>query len=234
MAGNGARYSDEFKQKALDLSEKIGNKKAAEQLGISSCTIDYLRYKRNKEQKAMSKNKTKPSIEKEKTQSKEIKIEFQIPQVDTNPFKRGKIYYISRTNNVGAEIGKSRPGIIVSNDNINKDYDTLEVIFLTTKIKSATPEHVMIKSSGITSLAVCEQISTIDKGRVREYIGECTEDEMKAIDRAILASMALDDYVEEPLNNDQQLLTIKAELKAYKDMYEKLLNKYLKDMSQKR
>ena len=231
MAGNGNRFSGELVQKALDLSEKVGNKKAAEELGISAKQIANLRC--NWKKKLASMNKEKPTTEEQIAEDKP-NIEFKLPEIDETPFKRGKIYYISRTGSVGAEMKKNRPAVIVSNDDINKKLGVVEVVFLTTAQKSVVPEHVVIQSSGTSAITICEQITTIDKSKIREYIGECTEEEMKLIDKALLASLKLENYIAEPISDSLQVVKIKAERDTYKELYDKLLNKYMEERVSKK
>ena len=226
MAGNGNRFPGELVQKALDLSEKVGNKKAAEELGISAIQIANLRY--NWKKRLASMNKEKPTTEDKPN------IKFKLPEIDETPFKRGKIYYISRTGSVGSEMKKNRPAVIVSNDDINKKLGVVEVVFLTTAQKSVVPEHVVIQSSGTSAITICEQITTIDKSKIREYIGECTEEEMKLIDKALLASLKLENYIAEPISDSLQVVKIKAERDTYKELYDKLLNKYMEEIVSKK
>ncbi len=226
MAGNGNRFSGELVQKALDYSEKYGNKKAAEMLGLSKSQIYNLRSRWKK--KLASMNKEKPTTEEKPN------IEFKLPEIDETPFKRGKIYYISRTGAVGSEMKKNRPAVIVSNDDINKKLGVVEVVFLTTAQKSVVPEHVVIQSSGTSAITICEQITTIDKSKIREYIGECTEEEMKLIDKALLASLKLENYIAEPISDSLQVVKIKAERDTYKELYDKLLNKYMEEIVSKK
>lgn len=105
--------------------------------------------------------------------------------------KRGEIYYIYHRNTVGSEIAKGRPAIIVSADNLNATSEVVEVVFLTTKPKKDLPTHVGINATGITSTALCEQVTTVSKTLVGDYFGECSKDEMYGIDRALMRSLGV-------------------------------------------
>ena len=230
----GKRFSGEFIQKALDVSEKIGCQKAAEELGITAKQIYDLRSKYKKKLSLtniskLSKKKIPKDPSPKAPKEAEPQIEFQMPEMVDETFKRGKIYYISKATNIGSEIAKGRPGVIVSNNSINKNLNTIEVVYLTTQARCVSPEHVVIKSSGVDSITVCEQISTIDKSRIREYVGECTAEEMNAIDKAMLNSLALNDYVSYSDKEDPNMIAIKTERDVYKKLYNELLNKLTKD-----
>lgn len=105
--------------------------------------------------------------------------------------KRGEIYYIQRRDTVGTEIMKSRPGIIVSTNGLNATAKTVEVVYLTTAPKKVLPTHVTIESTGRPSTALCEHIDYVSILLVGDYCGRCTDEEMDAIDTALMHSLSL-------------------------------------------
>ena len=110
------------------------------------------------------------------------------------PFLRGELYYADLEPVIGFEQGGERPVVILQNNKVNQHSPTVIVAPLTTqKIKPRLPTHVMVSSSGLrsSSLVLLEQIRTIDKQRMRNYIGAVTDAEMKEIERAVLASMGI-------------------------------------------
>lgn len=238
MAGNGSRYTKELRDKALKLSDEIGNKKAAAELGINVKTLDYWRCTRRREEEKKLKEKLSKVIPtNEINPTEELKdnpkISFQPVKEDIKNYERGEIYYVTQKPTTGSEIATGRPAVIVSNQSINKNLNTIEVVFLTTKVKSLAPEHIIIKSSGAIATTICEQISTIDKSRLREYIGMCTPDEMKLIEKAMLYSLGLEKYATNLMKDDQiisRITGIKAERDAYKDMYAKLFERYIQEV----
>jgi mRNA interferase MazF len=142
--------------------------------------------------------------------------------------KRGEIYYIEISASTGSELRKARPGIIVSNDKQNERSGLLEVVYLTTAPKEERPTHVSIRSADRPSTALCEQINTVSKARVGNYCGTCTEEEMKAIDLALLSSLGIE--LEPPtvqMSTDVMLNYTQAiaERDVYKELYHKLIDK---------
>lgn len=106
--------------------------------------------------------------------------------------KRGDIFYIARRGAVtGSEQYADRPAIIVSNNECNKHSSVIEVVYITTQPKADLPTHVTIRSTGRTSIALCEQVSSISTDRVNNYIGQVTDQEMKNIDIALMISLGL-------------------------------------------
>ena len=153
---------------------------------------------------------------------------------------RGDIHYIVEGNHTGSEQAAGRPAIIVSNDKCNVHSAVVEVVFLTTRPKTDLPTHVTIRSAVRSSIALCEQVSSVSIERLGDYVGTCTESEMKAIDNALLISLALNP---EPVPNkstsvDTEYTSLIADLRTrvqaltqekdmYKDMYDKLINNIL-------
>ena len=102
---------------------------------------------------------------------------------------KGEIYYIYPREIVGSEQMGGRPGIIVSNDVGNEHSSIVEVVYLTTKDKKPLPTHVEINSANRRSTALCEQIETVSKERIGDYINSVTQSELNEIERALLISL---------------------------------------------
>lgn len=105
--------------------------------------------------------------------------------------KRGDIYYIQKSVSCGSEQIAGRPGIIVSNNKCNEVSGVVEVVFLTTQEKRPLPTHVTITSAPRTSIALCEQINSVDIERIGNYCGHLTEKEMSEVDHALTVSLGL-------------------------------------------
>ena len=64
-------------------------------------------------------------------------------------------------------------------------------MYLTTQEKKPLPTHVKINSSKYPSTVLCEQIDTVNKDKVGDYIGQCSMAEMKRIDAALAISIGI-------------------------------------------
>ena len=106
--------------------------------------------------------------------------------------RRGDIFYIDRFGfQMGCEQRAGRPGVVVSCRENNRHSETVEVVYLTTAPKADLPTHVTILSSSRESTALCEQVTTVSVERLGNYIGQCTREEMFAIDVALLRSLGI-------------------------------------------
>lgn len=109
--------------------------------------------------------------------------------------RRGQVYYINLGQPVGSEQGGRRPCVIIQNNAGNDHSQTVIIAPMTTSRKKYLPTHVETtdedKKLFIGSIVLTEQIQTIDKSRVEEYICNPSENTMCRIDEAICISLAL-------------------------------------------
>ena len=111
--------------------------------------------------------------------------------------KRGDIYYINNENAVGCEQRGIRPAVIVGNDVGNKYSPVLLVVYFTLQHKKALPTHVYVRGYGT---ALCEQIFTIDRTRLLQKKGECTDSDMERINKALRISLGMEETWQDERN----------------------------------
>jgi mRNA interferase MazF len=114
----------------------------------------------------------------------------------TKQVKRGEVYYADLSPVVGAEQGGVRPVVIIQNDRGNRNSPTVIVAPITTKVQKATlPTHVRLTRSSTAlphdSLALLEQLRTIDKSRLQNRLTKLPAAEQAAVDRALALSVGL-------------------------------------------
>lgn len=116
-------------------------------------------------------------------------------------YHRGEIYYADLDPVFGHEQGGIRPVLILQNDVGNYFSPTVIVTAATSRCrkKPLQPTHVMLEDAEglVPSMFLLEQIRTVDKRRMREYVGKLTDDQMEQIDRALRSSLQLcdEDYL---------------------------------------
>lgn len=110
---------------------------------------------------------------------------------------RGDIYYVASADDVtpiGCEIWSDRPALVVSNDTTNQTAGVVEVVYLSTSMKKRpTPLHVRVRSGSRNAIAMCGQIHTVDKSRLRQKLGTVTETEMNTVDKALCFSLGINE-----------------------------------------
>ena len=120
--------------------------------------------------------------------------------MEERSFKRGEIYVADLSPYVGSEQGGIRPVIILQTNLGNIFSPTLIVAPLTSRYKKRNlPTHYLIEDVEelkTTSLVLLEQIKTIDKRRITEYIGQASKDDIKNIEKALTISLGFEIPVE--------------------------------------
>ena len=110
---------------------------------------------------------------------------------------RGQMYYANLDPVIGSEQGGNRPVLVIQNDVGNQHSPTIIVPPITTRVKKfRQPTHIGIPPYfGLpqSSMAMLEQIRTIDKSRLGDYVGCLDDDVMDYIDEALGISIGLND-----------------------------------------
>lgn len=153
--------------------------------------------------------------------------------IENMEIKRGDIFFIENRKYIEdysvIRNDASRPAIIVSNDTGNKFSNVVEVVYLTTQDKKPLPTHCDVMCR-IPSTALCEQVQTVSKERIGDFIRTCTDKEMQAVNECIKVSLGLSDSeIQAPAapvaSADTVQLTVERDL--YKRLYEQMLEKMI-------
>lgn len=110
--------------------------------------------------------------------------------------KRGEMYYVNLEPVVGSEQGGTRPVLIIQNNVGNKfSSTTIIAAAITSKTaKSSLPTHIALKNvAGLDrdSLLLLEQVRTIDRSRIKGYIGTLDDKKMEKVNKALCISLGL-------------------------------------------
>ena len=111
--------------------------------------------------------------------------------------KRGDVYYADLRPVIGSEQGGIRPVVIIQNDIGNKHSPTVTVAAITSRInKAKLPTHIELDASRYQmekdSVILLEQLRTIDKKRMREWVCHLDGEIMTKINHALKISLELD------------------------------------------
>lgn len=113
--------------------------------------------------------------------------------------KRGELYWARLASRSGSEQQGRRPVVVVSSDGFNEisTWRTIIVVPVTTSSRQArrgpTVVPLAAASSGLPrdSLAVCHQITTLDRSKVEEQIGTLPEEDVERVEKGIAAACDL-------------------------------------------
>lgn len=110
--------------------------------------------------------------------------------------KRGEVYLVNFDPTIGAEIKKTRPALILQND-ISNQYSPITIVAaITSKFEeSLYPTEILIKSPEggleVDSVALLNQIRSIDKQRLIKHLGNLNPETMEKVDIAIQISFGI-------------------------------------------
>lgn len=103
--------------------------------------------------------------------------------------RKGDVYLANLDPTVGAEIKKTRPVIVVSNNVINQYSQLVVIVPLTRNISKVSPSHVVFKEriGGLNqpSKVLTEQIRAMDKQRLHKKLGSLRKDELQKLEGAL-------------------------------------------------
>jgi mRNA interferase MazF len=147
--------------------------------------------------------------------------------INTNKYpKRGDIYYVKNNNATGNEVWGSRLAVIVSSNKLNQIMGTVEVVYVTSQPKADLPCHCTIKTEKAVSVVLCEQINSVSKSRLGNYMGTVTDIEMQVIEKALRVSLDLKlPAVREEFSTDYIML--QTERNFYKQFYDHVMKVWM-------
>ena len=109
--------------------------------------------------------------------------------------RRGDLFYADLNPVVGSEQGGFRPVLVIQNDVGNHFSPTVVAAAITSrKAKNSLPTHILLENvPGLapTSLLLLEQLRTIDRKRLRGYIGRISKEKMLEVDAALAISIGI-------------------------------------------
>ena len=105
--------------------------------------------------------------------------------------------------------------------------NTVQVVYLTSQQKPPRPTHIRVVCK-VLSTALCEQLHTVDKSRIGNYVRSCTDipqdhDTRAKILWGLLAALGIEE------NSDRdELNKLAAERDVYKYMVEQMLDRIIR------
>ena len=150
--------------------------------------------------------------------------------------RRGDVYYVKNPYATGSEMWGSRPALILSNEKLHESTGTVSVCYITSKQKAPYPTRVSITTNRANSIVLCEQIYTVSKERVENFLCHISDEEMKKVEHALMISLGMNHAPHETNRSyactkntsststtDTEIAVMKAELQIYKKFYERTM-----------
>ncbi len=104
---------------------------------------------------------------------------------------RGDIYWVDLNPTKGSEINKLRPCVLVGATPINQARHTVVVIPLSSSTQARPPITILVSCLGKQAIAVCDQIRTVDKSRLKKSAGRLSEEDLNALEDGLRQVLCL-------------------------------------------
>lgn len=114
---------------------------------------------------------------------------------NTDPVYKGDVFFADLNPVAGSEIGGIRPVVVIQNNTGNKYSPTVVTAITSRTNRKNLPTHVSVKAptGGLfaDSVIMLEQIRTLDKSRLRQFIGRVDDETMHRIETAAKTSLGI-------------------------------------------
>ncbi len=106
---------------------------------------------------------------------------------------RGDIHWVNfpKRDPQDSEMEKTRPCVILSLTAVNAVRRTVVVIPLTSSPEPAPPIAIAVTSAGPDSIAVCDQVTAVDKRRLKNRTGCVSPTDLRAIEQSVRLVLGL-------------------------------------------
>lgn len=114
--------------------------------------------------------------------------------MEEREIRRGDIYHADLNPILGSEQGGYRPVLVIQNNRGNKHSPTVIVAAITSRPKHKMPTHVLLKGiEGLEkdSVVLLEQLRTVDKKRLDDYVGTLDRQQMLKVEKALCSSTGM-------------------------------------------
>ncbi len=105
--------------------------------------------------------------------------------------KRGEVWWINFDPSVGTEAKKTRPAVVVSNDDSNEFLERIQVVPLTSSVQKLYPSESLVTIKGKRSKAAADQIATVSKRRVYKKAGALSAEDLAGVEYVLKVQLGL-------------------------------------------
>jgi len=105
--------------------------------------------------------------------------------------RRGEVWWVNLDPTRGSELRKTRPAVVLTADALNRARRTVVVVPLSSGPTPRPPIVVATPSAGEESVAVCDQVRAIDKGRLARLSGQLAPADLRAVEDGVRAVLEL-------------------------------------------
>ena len=105
--------------------------------------------------------------------------------------RRGEVWWVDLDPTRGGEIRKKRPAVVLTANALNRARRTVVIVPLSTGPEPRPPIVLATPSAGAGSVAICDQLRTVDKTRLTERAGMLSAVDLRAVAGGVRAVLEL-------------------------------------------
>lgn len=105
--------------------------------------------------------------------------------------RRGEVWWVNLDPARGSEIRKTRPAVVLTTDALNRARRTVVVVPLSTGPTPRPPIVIATPSAGAESVAVCDQVRAVDKGRLTRLGGRLAIADLRSVEDGVRTVLKL-------------------------------------------
>lgn len=113
------------------------------------------------------------------------------PATAPDTIRRGEVWWVNLDPTRGSENRKTRPAVVLTANALNRARRTVVIVPLSSRATPRPPIVVATPSAGEGSVAVCDQVRAIDKGRLTRRAGQLAPADLSAIEGGVRAVLEL-------------------------------------------
>ncbi len=105
--------------------------------------------------------------------------------------KRGEVFWVAFDPSVGGEIQKTRPAIVLSNDDANRKLNRVLVVPLTSSAARLYAGEAFVNVAGTVSKAIASQLTTVSKLRFGDFFGRLSDEDLEKVESIVIEQLGL-------------------------------------------
>ena len=105
--------------------------------------------------------------------------------------RRGEVWLVAFDPSVGGEVRKTRPAIVLSNDEANNVLNRVQVVPVSSSVTVLYPAEAYVLLNGRRRKAMADQITTVSVLRLRRRMGLLSPSDIEAVESVVRLQLGL-------------------------------------------